>query len=169
VGGVGGPSLGDVRVPGVAQLTVLGEVLLWYEEHPRPTALDLAAYLYPTGGVAFDAEDVAVGQGLTASVDRPGVLPGTYEVADPCPVAVREIKPWRLHAACTDELVLDASCEVGRFSVGASEQDRVFSVEEVGEEPHRGFVVHGFAVPGTDPAVRVVCGYGGLVSAAELE
>jgi hypothetical protein len=31
------------------------------------------------------------------------------------------------------------------------------------------FAIHGFAVSGADPAVRVVCGQGALVAAAQLE
>ncbi len=120
-------------------------------------------------GAALDAEHVAVGQGLPVGVDRLGVLPGPHEVTDACLVAVGELELWLLHASCTDELVLDASCKVGGFGVGASQQDGVLAFEEVGQERQRGLVVHGFAVSGTDPAVRVVRGQGGLVAAAELE
>ena len=55
------------------------------------------------------------------------------------------------------------------FGVGACQQDGVSPGEEVGQEGQRGLVVHGLAVPGTDPAVRVVRGQGALVAAAELE
>jgi len=169
VGGVGGPPLGDVRVPCVAEFAMFGQVPLRYEEWLGPAAFGLAADLYLAVGAAFDAEDVAVGEGLASGVDRLVVLPGPHEVAGACLVAVGELELGLLHASCTDELVLDAACKIGGFGVGAGQQDGVFAVEEVGQEGHGGLVVHGFAVSGADPAVHIVGGHGGLVATAELE
>lgn len=135
---------------------MVGEVPLGQQEQAGPAAVDLAADLDLASGAAFDAEHGAVGQ-------RP------HEVADTCPVLVGELELWVLHASCTDERVLDASCKVGGFGVGAGQQDGIFPVEEVGQKSHGGFVVHGLAVSGTDPAVRVVGGQGARVAAAELE
>jgi len=104
---------------------------------------------------------------LPSGVDCLGVLPGPHQIADACLILVSEPELRLLHASCTDEAVLDASCKVGGFGVGAREQDVICPVEEVGEEGQRGPVVHGFAVSGTDPAVRVVRGQGALVATAE--
>jgi hypothetical protein len=169
VGGAGGPALGDVGVARVAQLAVAGQVPLGYQERVGPAAFDLAAHPYLAMDQVLDAEHVTVGQRLPCGVDRLGVFPGPHEVTDARPVAAGELEPRLLNASCTDELVLDAPCKIGGFGVGAAQQDGVLSGEEVSQEPRRGFVVHGLAVPGTDPAVRVVGGQDALVAAAELE